>query len=228
MTCVFAVPATACRLGWLTRGQLVPAVMAGAMLELVILAASAALCGRLYCSIACPLGIAQDLAHFCLRWLPFARPAGRPSTATRIVRLALLAGFALGAVFGLTGLFEPYGIFGRFIAAGVRRVGEPTALAVIWALSLFAAILVAAVFRARWWCNRVCPVGTLLGLASKRAPLHVRVDAARCARCGLCASRCDKGALTVRADKSIAVDTSSCVLCLNCIGSCRKEALKWH
>ena len=66
MTLVFVMPAawvsTWC--GWLPRAQMLPAIMAGELLALVLIAVSVALFGRLYCSVVCPLGIAQDVARF--------------------------------------------------------------------------------------------------------------------------------------------------------------------
>lgn len=228
MVGVFAVPAIACHAGWLTRFQLIPAIMAGAALELLAIAVSVALFGRLYCSVVCPLGIAQDVVRLCVAWALPKRMAKPLSRIVRAVRWTVLVLFVLGAAFGLTGLIAPYGIFGRFLSVGIRRVGEPAVAVTVWAIALFALVMATTLVRARWWCNRVCPVGTFLGLFSRLAYFHVRVDAAKCVKCGLCAKACDKGALAVREDRTIAVDASSCVVCLRCVGTCRKEALKWH
>ena len=228
MVGVFLVPAWACHAGWITRWQLVPALMSGALLEIAVLAVSVALFGRLYCSVVCPLGIAQDVVRLLTGWM-LPRRAARPLSRTAAVsRLALLAVFAVGAAFGITGLVAPYGIFGRFLSVGIRRVGEPAVVVTVWAIALFALVMATTLVRARWWCNRVCPVGTLLGLFARRSLFRVRVDAAKCVKCGLCAKACDKGALAVREDRTIAVDASSCVVCLRCVGTCRKGALKWH
>ena len=230
MVGLFVCPTAACFkvFGWLPRIQLVPAVAAGSILVLVGIAISVALCGRLYCSVICPLGLAQDVVRLCFGWL-FPRKAARPlSRSTSVVRLGALGLFALAAVFGCTGLVAPYGIFGRFMTLCVRRVGEPTVAVTLWAALLFAFVMALSLVRARWWCNRVCPVGTFLGLFSRFAVFRVRIDAAKCVKCGLCAKRCDKGALAVRDDKSVAVDAASCIVCLDCVGACRKEALTWR
>lgn len=228
MVGVFAVPAVACHAGWLMRFQLIPAIMAGAALELLVIAVSVALFGRLYCSVVCPLGVAQDVVRFCVSWALPKRTAKPLSRIVRAVRWTVLVLFVLGTAFGLTGLIAPYGIFGRFLSVGIRRVGEPAVVVTVWAIALFALVMATTLVRARWWCNRVCPVGTFLGLFSRWAYFHVRVDAAKCVKCGLCAKRCDKGALSVNGDRSIAVDESQCVSCLDCVGSCRKGALKWR
>lgn len=230
MTGLFVCPTVACfkAFGWLPRIQFVPAVAAGSALVLVGIAVSVALCGRLYCSVVCPLGLAQDLVRICFgRLLPqrTARPLSRLAVA---MRLGLLGLFAVGAALGFTGLLAPYGIFGRFMSLCARRVGEPAVAVTLWAALVFTFVMAMSLVRARWWCNRVCPVGTFLGLFSRFAVFRVRIDAAKCVKCGLCAERCDKGALSVRDDKSIAVDAASCVVCFDCAGLCRKEALTWR
>lgn len=230
MTALFVIPcADIARLfGWLPSIQLVPAVMSGSIAALIAIAVSVALFGRLHCSVVCPLGIAQDVVRLCLGWaLPHKAvfPIRRLASIARLVVLGL---FLLGAAFGFAGLIEPYGVFGRFVSICVCRVGEPTCAVTLWGAALFVFVMAMSLVRARWWCNRVCPVGTFLGLFSRLAVFRVRIDESKCVKCGLCATRCDKGALAVRDDKSIAVDAESCVACFDCVGSCRKEALTWR
>ncbi len=217
-------------LGWLPRTQLVPAIMAGEVVVLVALALLVALCGRLYCAVVCPLGISQDAVRGTAKLLRIVRRnkvRNRGGKVTAVVRYSLLALFAVAAFLGFTGLIEPYGIFGRFLNLGVMRFGGPGPVLVTWAVSLFAIVVFAAVFRARWWCNVVCPVGTFLGLFSRLAFFRVRIDEAKCVGCGLCSRACDKGAIVIDGGKA-KVDASSCVACFNCKGVCGKEALKWR
>jgi len=226
MTAIFFVPAAARWCGWLPRLQLVPALMAGAVLDLVALVASVLLFGRVYCSVLCPLGIVQDVFRFLFHWVP--QPKAHPACfCTQALRVLILVLFVICVLIGLTGLIEPYGIFGRFVTVGIRRLGEPAVVTVVWVCGLMAFILAMTYVRARWWCNRICPVGTFLGLFSRFALFRVRINKAKCAKCGLCVKRCDKGALAVRADRSVALDASSCVVCGNCLGSCAKGALRF-
>ena len=209
--------------GWLPRAQLLPAIMAGELLVLVPIAVSVALFGRLYCSVVCPLGIAQDVAR-----LPFKFLRINGLRVVSWVRYAVLALFVAGAAFGFTGLIAPYGIFGRFLSSAVMRIGNPPVVFVVWAAGLFAFIVMITAFRARWWCNQVCPVGTFLGLFSRFAAFRPRIDGGKCVKCGLCSKACDKGAIEMRGDRSVAIDYSKCVVCFDCKGACRKEALKWR
>ena len=90
MVGVFAVPAVACHAGWLMRFQLIPAIMAGAALELLVIAVSVALFGRLYCSVVCPLGVAQDVVRFCVSWaLPKRTAKPLSQSFRRYVKLSV-------------------------------------------------------------------------------------------------------------------------------------------
>ena len=225
MTLLFVMPAAwvCVWFGWLPRAQLLPAVMSGEVVVLALIAVSVALFGRLYCLVVCPLGIAQDVARVPLKFL---RLKGLPIVGW--VRYVVLAAFSVGAVMGFTGLVAPYGIFARFLTVGVMREGDPPVALVVWAIALFAFVLSMTAFRARWWCNQMCPVGTFLGLFSRFAVFRPRIDGGKCVKCGLCAKACGKGAIRVLDDRSVAVDHSLCVACLDCKGSCRKGALKWR
>lgn len=74
--------------GWLAKIQFLPAVLAlnvGVILFLVILTL---VCGRIYCSVICPLGVFQDI----LAWL------GRQPKKTQEASLLLFSGLILAAL----------------------------------------------------------------------------------------------------------------------------------
>ena len=230
LTSAFVVPAAglAAALGGLTRIQLVPAILAGEAVAVIGVGLSVVLFGRLYCSVICPLGIAQDLVRGLARLAGIRRTArlGTESRGLRLFRRVVLALFVVGVPLGLTGLFEPYGIYGRFcVSAFARQVGLPLAV-VIWGVAVCALILVASAVWPRAWCNVVCPVGTFLGLFAGRARFRVRIDRTKCVNCNLCVKACDKGCIS--SDKEKKVNHSRCVSCLACAGTCGKGALTWR
>ena len=233
MVGLFVCPTVACfgAFGWLPRIQLVPAVAAGSVFVLVGIAVSVALCGRLYCSVVCPLGIVQDLFRDVVTFAPLRRVAKRPlprklmipPVVLRAIRIACLLAFATSAFFGLFVFLAPYGIFGRAAASFADGAVTPVK---VMALVQLALILLATLWRGRFWCNTVCPVGTFLGLFSRFAVFRVRIDKAKCVNCNLCVRACPNGCIPEDMEKR--VDHSRCVSCFACAGVCGKGALTWR
>ena len=157
------------------RVQLVPALLALDVVALVVLLVVVSLRGRLYCEVVCPLGVVQDV----FRWIArkkVRRVCSRlpETTAQRIVRWTLLV---LSLAVGFLGFsfmwLDPYGIFGR----GVSLAG----------CLFFVVLILAFVGKGRFWCNWICPVGTLLQQISKIAIFRNKVDKTdHCEECRLC------------------------------------------
>ena len=213
-----------------SRIQLVPAIGAGSVVVLLLIALSVALFGRLYCTVVCPLGILQGLFRFVATGAPFrkVKPLPRPLAVSPrtlwAIRLGFLALFAASASFGLVAILAPYGIFGRTAMAFFGGVTMPLSFKVAIGVQM-AFILLATLWRGRFWCNTVCPVGTFLGLFSRFARVRVRIDKAKCVNCNLCVRACQNGCISAGPDKT--VDHSRCVTCFGCARACKKGALKW-
>lgn len=147
--------------------------------------------GRFFCSALCPLGIAQSLVNrvfhprtnvrrVCTR-LP-RRPVQRVVNAAFLV-IALTVGWSA---------LNPYGIFGRAVSLWLPGV------------VVFALILLAAAFgRGRFWCNWVCPFGTVFDLLSRFAWRKDKVGR-HCANCRMCfekkgtGKQCEQAGVTRR------------------------------
>ncbi len=213
--------------------QLVPAIGADSVIVLIAIAASVALFGRLYCTVICPLGILQWLFRNVVTLTPFRKVAKRPLPRPLVVskkvlwtiRLGFLVLFVVSAAFGLVAWLAPYGIFGRTAMAFFSDVEFPL-LAKVLIGAQIAFILLATLWRSRFWCNTVCPVGTLLGLCSRFAMVRVRIDKSKCVNCNLCVRACQNGCISPDQDKT--VDHSRCVTCFGCARVCKKGALTWR
>ena len=154
------------------RIQIVPAVLGCGALAMVLFAVMAALWGRLYCEVVCPLGIVQDL----LRWIArkkVRRVCSRlPETKRQVIVKWTV--FVLFMAVGLAGFsfmwLDPYGIFGR----GVTLTGGV----------FFVVLALALVGKGRLWCNWICPVGTVLQIVSRFSVFKDRFD--KCDHCEEC------------------------------------------
>jgi ferredoxin len=77
----------------------------------------------------------------------------------------------------------------------------------------------------RIYCNTVCPVGTVLGFASKYSLFKIRFDNEKCTLCGSCARNCKANCIDF---KNLKVDNSRCINCYNCIDVCKESSLKYR
>ena len=205
----------------LAKMQYAPAALAGNVVVAVAITVVAILCGRLYCSVLCPLGLLQDLANVpgrLVRRLLNLPPSSGGHAVRRVqfaVRHVVLVAFL---VVGLCGLgfswIEPYGIFGR--------------AAILWSGTALVSVIAALALlgRGRAWCNWVCPVGTFLGLLSRMAPFRLRIDGSRCVGCRKCERMCKAGAIAIAGrGEGGRIDASLCVDCLACVAECPTSAI---
>ncbi len=165
--------------------------------------------GRFYCSLLCPLGLLQDGVG-C-----FSKRAGghTPSwTAWRYLFAGVVFGTLIGgSVIGFR-LLDPYSNFGRMASF--------TSLFSVGAI-LFLATLV--LWRKRFFCNMLCPVGTLLGIFSKRGLFRLAITET-CVGCGQCAKQCPAGCIDPAQRQ---IENDRCVRCMTCLSICPKDAIQF-
>jgi polyferredoxin len=88
---------------------------------------------------------------------------------------------------------------------------------------IFAAVLVANLFRRRFWCTALCPLGALLGFITKISPFK-RAVGKTCTSCNICVQTCRTGAA---ADIQGAWKKGECVVCGECQEECPKDAVRF-
>lgn len=176
--------------------------------------------GRFYCSLLCPLGIWQDVCGTVHSRPTPNRPGGRwPRLAVFGVVFGMaFAGCAWGLMAG-----APYAVFGAGVAV-------PALLPLpFWTLAGCALplllITALALWRKRFFCAAVCPIGTLLSFFARGSQKFwaVRISPA-CVQCGRCAKVCPVDAINPAAR---AVDNASCVRCLACLNVCGRQAVRF-
>ena len=210
---------------WIPKVQLLPALLAGNFVMAGAVILMCLLVGRIYCSVICTLGIAQDVFtwigttakkmfhigsrhrfsyHKELRWLRY------------VVLLAFVV-LMLTGMNGLALLIAPYSTYGRIIR-GIVSGGTIMWVAVVSATVIF----VSALLGGRLWCNTICPVGTLLGTLSRHSVTGIGIDGEKCVSCRKCEHACK--AMCIDIDKK-RVDTSRCVDCFDCLDQCPTGAI---
>ncbi|MFC2149296.1 4Fe-4S binding protein [Candidatus Auribacterota bacterium] len=88
---------------------------------------------------------------------------------------------------------------------------------------IFITIVLLNLYRTRFWCRVLCPLGALLGLLSHISFLRLRTND-RCDKCAECLVNCEGACDPHKKDGWIASD---CVMCFNCTKDCPEKALEF-
>ena len=188
--------------------------------------------GRVYCSFLCPLGVILDIiSGLNLRFgerraYKYQKPVDWLKYS--ILSLVILI-FMTGNIFFLN-LLDPFSISGRIFSNLVRPcmglvpTGFISRPAMLFSFGIFILLTLLAMYRDRWYCNAICPVGTLLGLVSKVSILGLKIDKATCTQCGDCEKVCKAGCIQFPENR---IDIDRCVSCYNCIGKCQSNSIRF-
>ena len=236
---------------WMPKLQLLEAILALNFLVVAFLVVLTLVCGRIYCSIICPLGIMQDI----FGWLGKKQKKNRYtySKEKRWLRYGVLAIFVIALVAGVGVVFQllaPYSAYGRIVTYLLQPVwvAGNNVLASIaeyydsyafyhvskevsnYYLITIIAVLTWSILAGLAWnygrtyCNTICPVGTFLSLLSRFSFLKINFDVDKCKNCSLCTKNCKASCIDF---KTHTVDHSRCVVCGDCISVCKHGALKY-
>ena len=236
--------------GGLAKLQFLEAVLALNFIVIAFLLVLTVACGRIYCSIICPLGIMQDI----FGWVGKKAKKNRYTYSKAIswLRYGVLAIFIVALVAGvgtIVQLLVPYSAFGRIatnllqpvyqavnnVLASIAEHYDSYAFyqSEIWLRSVVSFIIagvtlvtlgVLAWRNGRTYCNTICPVGTVLSFFSRFSFLKIHFDVEKCKNCSLCTKNCKASCIDY---KTHTVDASRCVVCGDCISVCKHGALKY-
>lgn len=237
-------------LAWMTKIQLLEAVLAVNVVVIAALVVLTLVFGRIYCSVICPLGIMMD----GFGWLGKKAKKNRYtySKALSSLRAAVFTGFLILLVLGvgtLVQLLSPYSTFGLIatnLLQPVYQAGNNVLAAIaehydsyafyhsdVWlrsGISLGIAVVMLVILallawrNGRTYCNTICPVGTVLSIFAKFSWLKIHFDEGKCKNCSLCTKNCKASCIDF---KNHTVDYTRCVTCGDCIDSCKFGALKY-
>jgi polyferredoxin len=90
---------------------------------------------------------------------------------------------------------------------------------------LFLLILAASLRVTRLWCRSICPLGALLGVASRFSILGLHKDEAKCNRCNRCLLHCQGGDDPIG---GVPWRKAECLMCMNCVGACPDHSLSFR
>lgn len=237
-------------LGWMAKIQFLPALLALNVGVVIALVALTLVCGRVYCSVICPLGVMQDLFAWMGRKAKKNRYTYSPEK--RWLRIVMLGVYGVSLILGgsvIAQLLAPYSAYGRIasnllapvykwgnngLAYLAERAGSYAFYETeVWVHSgitlgiAIATLVILAVLAwrgGRTYCNTVCPVGTVLGYIARFAWLKPVIDTEKCNSCGLCQRNCKASCINSKEKK---IDYTRCVGCMDCIDACKKHGIAY-
>lgn len=195
------------------------------------------LLGRVYCASFCPAGVLQDVVSRGMS-LVFRRPLRYRKHEGRAVRWWVLTAYAGAVVAGIgvvALLVDPWPAFMNVVEQVSGHGSDARAIAGEAGLGLLAGFVCGlvslfvfvgfALATGRDFCNDVCPVGSILALASGRSAMHIELYPDRCTGCLACEDVCKAGCIDI---KSRRVDNARCVRCFNCVAECGEDAIRYQ
>lgn len=211
---------------FLDSWQIVPAIVTGTAEWILLWAAITAFFGRIYCSTACPLGTLQDfLAR--LKRRRFGYFYAQPFT---LVRLGIALIFIVAFIAGIASVISVLDPATRFmkvvtVSSDIIRSAAFTVSSAVSAAITLAVVAAFAISRGRLFCNTICPVGTVLGMASRFSLYQMDINTDKCIGCGRCTARCKAQCIDPSAHT---VDVSRCVVCFDCVAGCPNDAITFR
>jgi len=210
--------------------------------------------GRVFCSTICPLGTLQDIVIRLADKVKKPRKVrfrySRPHTLLRYGILSITVVTFLAGGMVVLNLLDPFSNFGRIIAdlfrpifilvnnLGVRILGlfdnywlyplewkVPQWTALFIPLLLLSIVVALSATKGRFYCNTLCPVGTLLGFIAKFAVFKIKIDSTACSLCAKCSIDCKASCIRL---KTREIDFSRCVACFNCMTVCENAGIGYR
>ena len=191
-----------------------------------------ALLGRFVCGWLCPFGLVQDLLYR----IPLVKKINR-FPGDRLLRwlkyVILLVFVIIMPLFAVDMIGQGEPAFCKYICpsgtlfGGVPLVAASPALQAMvgwlfrWKLDILIATAAAAVIVYRPFCKYLCPLGATYALFNRASLYRLRVDAAKCIRCGACAKVCKMGVDPVKDPNS-----RECIRCGECAQACPQQAIR--
>ena len=178
--------------------------------------------GRFFCGWLCPFGA----IHEFITWIGGKRqkPSSRPNPRLLRIKYLILAAIIVAALAGmpLAGWLDPFALLTRSTSVAI----EPAASNVFWGGwvrisvqpmligSIFLLVILLNVWRRRFFCTALCPLGAFYGWIGRFSLLRFEATS-ECTQCRGCTERC-----TYNGGPSSEHLKSECDLCFACVADC--------
>ena len=212
-------------LGWIDRIQFIPALLMISVTTVLLWIVVTFVFGRVYCSSVCPLGTLQDIFLRVPRLTRKMRERRvfRYTSGLSSLRMSMLIVVFGTLIAGVTipmKVLDPFSIFCKILSPLISA----SVLSFVVAILIVVLIAWLSVRRGRLWCNTICPVGAVLGVASGRSIYHFDINIDTCTNCRKCEYVCKAQCINL---SDHVVDGSRCINCFDCVNVCPDNSISY-
>lgn len=187
--------------------------------------------GRFFCGYACAFGTVGDILYKLVD-MPLSRLGVKrpqlPEKAEGVLRYlkhVVLVFFLVTSVAGLASVvsvYSPWTAFGRLLSGSFLELN-------IVGLALLVLIALGMVFKERFFCEFLCPMGAVFSLLPMLPFFRARRHMPNCTQCGACKRSCPVR-IVVAGDGEKSGECISCGRCQSscpqrCVGMCSADSL---
>ena len=208
---------------YVTTGQTLKTTNLLSIAMLISVLGLSLLVGRAFCGWMCPIGTLQDMLTRWTRRLSGGKKNPRPGIKSkarypiqvpqnidrwlRYLKYLVLAGVLIASTMMV---YPPLWNFCPARALFSFQLTTP----LLW--SVLITFVITSMLVQRFWCKYLCPLGALLAVSNKIAPLRIIIDQDRCTSCHRCDADCPVDIAPIPEN----MRSLECVQCLECIETC--------
>ena len=194
--------------------------------------------GRFFCGWICPMGSLNQFlgglgSDSRRRHTLIAANRYKKWQATKY--FILIAGlFAALCRTNIVGWIDPFTLLARSVGLSIVPAAASKKYYVVYQPHYWLSVLLFVAFLTllamnlrvtRFWCRALCPLGALLGMASRWSLLRLHKDAATCNKCNRCLLSCQGGDDPIG---GVPWHKAECHLCLICVEACPHTSLRFR
>ncbi len=216
--------------------QIIPSILPAMLGIILFWLLTTLLFGRIYCSSICPIGTLFDIIIRLRKFSPqlnrkfYFKPIQKKQKYFILFTYILCLALSINII---PAIIEPWNMFENIISTfsfspqqeSLIRLSTGSLLGFIIGFISFVIIVIYAALKGRDYCNEICPIGSLLGIATQKSLMHIEIDPDKCINCMNCETNCKASCIKVI---SRYVDNSRCVRCFNCISKCPNNAIRYQ
>jgi polyferredoxin len=207
---------------YFTTGHTLKATSVLAIALLISVLGLSILVGRAFCGWVCPVGTVQDLLTRLARRLSGGkknRRRGIKSKARfplqvppkidhwlRYLKYFVLLGILIASTMTI------YPPLYHFCVVRAIFSFHPTLLL----MSMLVIFIVTSMLVQRFWCKYLCPLGALIAITNKFAPIRIVINKDNCTACHRCEAECPVDIVPIPEN----MRSLECVQCLECLETC--------